>query len=181
MSSSDRKAYKVELGEIDHKPCWSIMVPLLKMGFWEKLICVKAMEKHLVLLVPDKQNQSLSTEVAALWSRQLMSESFDEVLTCRKERFPNGKTPTKLFALFSFWADICILYGFCIIYRPLHTPQKNCWLWTKEEPVTDWMIIVSCETQNRTWVNRFCCVYTHMEALVSRDRFNIILLCVILS
>lgn len=36
MTSSPIKAYIVELGEIVHKPCWSLMVSLLKVGFWER-------------------------------------------------------------------------------------------------------------------------------------------------
>lgn len=121
--------------------------------------------------------------MAALWSRQLISEAFDEVLTCRKERFPNGRTPTKLFALFSFWADNCILYNFHIIYRLLHRSQKNCWLRTKEEPVTDWMMIVSHETGNSVGLNRFCFAYpqTWKHWSVETDSTYFILCCFIFN
>lgn len=52
MSSSDRKTYKVELGEMDHKPCWSITILLLKVGFLKNLISVKAMGETLSLVSP---------------------------------------------------------------------------------------------------------------------------------
>ena len=161
MTSLDIKAYIVELGEIDHKPCWSIRVSLLKVGFWEKLICVKAMAETLSLVSP-WQAKSITQHWrrGTFWSTEPVLEDFDEMLTCRKARFLNGKTSIKLFALFSFWVDVFILYIFHILYIPLHTPQKDCQLLTKKEPITDWMIIVSRKTENSMWVNRFCCLYT---------------------
>lgn len=92
------------------------------------------------------------------WSTEPGSEDFDKMLTCRKARFLNGKTSTKLFALFSFWVDVFILYIFHILYIPLLIPQKDSQLLTKKEPITDWMITVSHKPENIMWVNRFCCV-----------------------
>jgi len=144
MTSSDIKAYIAELGEIDHKPCWSIRVSLLKVGFWEKLICVKAMGETLSL-VSTWQVKSITQHwrEEIFWSTEPVSEDFDEMLTHRKARFLTGKTSTKLFALFSFWVNVFILYIFHILYLPLHTPRKDCQLLTKKEPITDSMIIVS--------------------------------------
>lgn len=120
MTSSDIKAYIVELGETDHKPCWSIRISLLKVGFWEKLICVKAMEETLGLV--------------SLWQAKSINQHWRQWGTglsgaqnhCQKilmsywhverQDFLNGKTATKMFALFSFWVDVFILYFFHILY-----------------------------------------------------------------
>lgn len=50
MSSSDKKASFVQLGEIDNKPCWRISISLLKVGFWVKLVRAKAIGEILSLV-----------------------------------------------------------------------------------------------------------------------------------
>lgn len=116
MTSSDIKAYIVELGETDDKPCWSIRVSFLKVGFWGKLIRIKAMGETLSLFSPWKAKSiTQHWKGETFWSTEPVSEDFDEMLTCRKARFLNGKTSTKLFALFGFWVDIFILYIFRIL------------------------------------------------------------------